>query len=89
MLGNRMDQELSMLTDQELAALYRSGDQAAFQKLSARYFFIIRYKASEFYGSGMEPDDLFQEGLLGLERMNMALAAWTASPMALASSSWP
>ncbi|MBQ1660624.1 MAG: sigma-70 family RNA polymerase sigma factor [Clostridia bacterium] len=66
MLGNRMDQELSMLTDQELAALYRSGDQAAFQKLSARYFFIIRYKASEFYGSGMEPDDLFQEGLLGL-----------------------
>ena len=66
MLGNRMEQELSMLTDQELAALYRSGDQAAFQKLSARYFFIIRYKASEFYGSGMEPDDLFQEGLLGL-----------------------
>lgn len=66
MLGNRMDQELSMLTDQELAALYRSGDQAAFQKLSARYFFIIRYKASESYGSGMEPDDLFQEGLLGL-----------------------
>ena len=63
---NRMEEELSALTDQELAALYRSGDQAAFRKLSARYFFIIRYKASEFYGSGMEPDDLFQEGLLGL-----------------------
>ena len=66
MLKNRSDKELSGLTDRELVTLYRSGDEAAFRELSSRYFFIIRYRSSEFYGSGMEPDDLFQEAFLGL-----------------------
>ena len=32
----------------------------------ARYFFIIRKNAADYYGIGPEADDLFQEGLLGL-----------------------
>lgn len=58
--------ELEALNDQSLVGMYRSGDQGAFQQLAARYFFVVRNKAAEFYGRGVEPDDLFQEGLLGL-----------------------
>ncbi len=54
------------MSDTELIRRYRLGDQTAFQQLAARYFLIIRKRAAHFYGMGLEADDLFQEGLLGL-----------------------
>ena len=66
MLADEGKKELAALNDRSLVSLYRSGDQGAFRQLAARYFFVIRHKAAEFYGRGVEPDDLFQEGLLGL-----------------------
>lgn len=54
------------LSDAELIKRFRAGDQTAFQLLAARYFLVIRNRAAAFYGRGMEAEDLFQEGLLGL-----------------------
>ncbi|MBQ8134969.1 MAG: sigma-70 family RNA polymerase sigma factor [Clostridia bacterium] len=58
--------KLSSLSDEELAALCKDGMQEAFGELSVRYIFIIRNKASNLYNMGIEADDLFQEGLIGL-----------------------
>lgn len=54
------------LSDNELIELYKQGDQLAFQQLAVRYIFIIRNKSSDLYNMGIEYEDLFQEGLLGL-----------------------
>lgn len=54
------------LSDNELISLYKNGDQFAFQQLAVRYIFIIRNKSSDLYNMGIESEDLFQEGLLGL-----------------------
>lgn len=65
-----LDEELEELKDKSDAQLvmsYKNGDQTAFQQLAARYFFVIRKNASDYYGMGLEADDLFQEGLLGLD----------------------
>lgn len=52
--------------DVELIDLYNQGDQLAFQQLVVRYIFIIRNKSLDLYNMGIEPEDLFQEGLIGL-----------------------
>ena len=54
------------LSDIELIRLYKQGDQVAFHQLAVRYIFIIRNKSSDLYNMGIESEDLFQEGLLGL-----------------------
>ena len=56
------------MSDAELVKRFRAGDQTAFQLLAGRYFLVIRNRAAAFYGRGMEAEDLFQEGLLGLHR---------------------
>ncbi len=55
------------LSDGQLAALYRSGDQEAFAELAVRYMAVIRSKASDLDFPGVEADDLFQEGLIALD----------------------
>lgn len=54
------------LSDKELVERYNAGAQEAFRQLAARYYIIVRKRASEFQGLGIETDDLFQEGMLGL-----------------------
>ncbi len=56
------------LTDEQLVGLYRGGEQEAFAELAVRYMSVIRSKASELDGLGAEADDLFQEGLIALDR---------------------
>lgn len=62
-----MTQEHGTLSDPRLAELVRQGDPQAFVELSSRYIGLIRRKAALFSGPAVpEPEDLLQEGFLGL-----------------------
>ncbi len=55
-------------SDAELAEMVRKGDGDAFAELTARYLAMIRRIVAPLRAAGLETDDLFQEGLLGLLR---------------------
>lgn len=55
-------------SDAELARMVRGGDGDAFAELTARFLAMIRRKIAPLRAAGLETDDLFQEGLLGLLR---------------------
>ncbi len=62
-----MSQDYSSLSDAKLAELVRGGDPQAFVELSSRYTGLLRNKAALFGGPSVpEPEDLLQEGFLGL-----------------------
>lgn len=63
---------LKSLTDAQLSQRIREGEEPSFDELALRYSSLIRKKACAFRKMGLEPDDLFQEGTLGL--LNAALA---------------
>ena len=54
------------LTDEELIALFRDGDQDAMEKLLNKYKEMVLRKAKSMYILGGDSDDLIQEGMLGL-----------------------
>ena len=54
------------LTDEELIALFRDGDQDAMEKLLNKYKEMVLGKARSMYILGGDSDDLIQEGMLGL-----------------------
>ena len=54
------------LTDEELIALFRDGDQEAMEKLRNKYKEMVLGKARSMYILGGDSDDLIQEGMLGL-----------------------
>ena len=54
------------LTDEELIALLRDGDQEAMEKLLNKYKEMVLKKAKSMYILGGDSDDLIQEGMLGL-----------------------
>lgn len=52
--------------DAELAARARAGDESAFAMLIAQSEPMLRAQAAKFRSSGLDAEDLAQEGLLGL-----------------------
>ena len=54
------------IADEELAQKASSGDKGALSALVARYVFCVRSRASNYLGSGIEVEDLSQEGMIGL-----------------------
>lgn len=54
------------LSDNELVELAKNSDEGAFRELVVRYLYLIRSVAANYKDSNLEPDDLIQEGLLGL-----------------------
>ena len=66
MLEIRQTEGLMDLSDNELIRLFRDGEQTAFQQLAFRYMFVVKKRAWDFQGSGIDTDDLIQEGFLGL-----------------------
>ena len=52
--------------DNRLTALAKNGDDRAMSELVSAYLPLIQYRASRYYGSGLEQDDLVQEGFIGL-----------------------
>ena len=53
-------------SDEALAALAQQGDRTAQEELLGRYQNLVRYCARKFFLSGVETDDLVQEGMMGL-----------------------
>src|SRR6266496_2213047 len=54
------------LEDRQLAFRARNGDKRAEDELIRRYTGFVRMKASSYFIAGGEPEDLVQEGLIGL-----------------------
>ena len=54
------------LSDEVLTALFNGGNQTAFAVLADRYLWLIRAITSKYNISGLDAEDLTQEGLLGL-----------------------
>ncbi len=52
--------------DDELVTLAKNGDKNAMSQLITVYLPSIRFRASRYFGAGLEQDDLIQEGLIGL-----------------------
>ena len=62
-----MAEDYSAYSDNELVRLVQAGKPDAFAELSSRYLWLIRAKATQFQGTAApEPEDLLQEGFLGL-----------------------
>src|SRR5918912_1568382 len=54
------------LEDLQFVMRARNGDQAALDQLIRRYTGFVRLKASSYFLAGGHPEDLVQEGLIGL-----------------------
>ena len=59
-------EKYEVLTDEELIALFRDGDQEAMEMLLNKYKEMVLRKAKSMYILGGDSDDLIQEGMLGL-----------------------
>jgi RNA polymerase sporulation-specific sigma factor len=54
------------LADLQLVVRARNGDEVALDALIRRYTGFVRLKASSYFLAGGDPEDLIQEGLIGL-----------------------
>lgn len=61
-----MDERWKHCSDDDLVALTRGGNRSATTELVTRYLPLVRHRAAGYRLPGMEPDDIVQEGLLGL-----------------------
>lgn len=61
-----MDDRLATTSDDILISMIRNGSTTAVTELVMRYIPLIRRKAASYRLPGMEPEDIVQEGLLGL-----------------------
>jgi len=52
--------------DRYLIALAKQGDPTAYDRIVRRYYGFVRLKASSYFLTGGDADDLIQEGLVGL-----------------------
>ena len=66
MFDDQVFGNFSELPDDDLVGLSKNSNEDAFRELVLRYLYLIRSVALNYRGSGLEPDDLIQEGLLGL-----------------------
>ena len=57
---------INFLSDEELVKSAQHGDSVAEETLINRYKNYVGYFSSKYYMSGMEKDDIFQEGMIGL-----------------------
>lgn len=61
-----MDNKYSNLTDDELITIIREDNPALIDVLMDKYKDMVRIKARSMYILGAEPEDLIQEGMIGL-----------------------
>ena len=59
-------ESVNTLSDAELVLSAQNGDSYAEEALIKRYKNCVSYCSSKYYMSGMEKDDIFQEGMIGL-----------------------
>ncbi len=66
MLVKENNYDMSSYNDTQLIYFIQNGNELAFNELINRYTHIIKSKISGCFVLGMDNEDLFQEGLLGL-----------------------
>jgi RNA polymerase sporulation-specific sigma factor len=64
--GRTQQKSQRELEDLQLVMRVRNGDERARETLIQRYTGFVRMKASSYFIAGGEPEDLVQEGLIGL-----------------------
>ena len=55
-----------VLRDEEIVRLAKNGDEEALSEVFERYKMVVRIKAKTYYIAGGDPDDIIQEGMIGL-----------------------
>lgn len=63
--------DYSIMTDDELVELAKSGDAAALEAVLLRYKPLVHKKSQPYYLAGGDDDDVVQEGLIGLYKAVM------------------
>ncbi len=63
---NPQSQAQVQVDDGYLIALAKQGDPTAYDRIVRRYYGFVRLKASSYFLTGGDSDDLIQEGLVGL-----------------------
>ena len=58
--------DYSILSDEEIVVLGRSGDKAALEHIMSEYKYLVRQKAKDYFLVGADRDDIVQEGMIGL-----------------------
>lgn len=53
-------------SDEQLAEMATKGDSDSYNRLISRYVPIVKMRASGYFGTVAEPEDLAQEGMIGL-----------------------
>lgn len=74
------------MTDEQLVKLAQSGDNQSMEELLNRYRGLVRSRARGYFLIGAEPEDLLQEGMIGLfkavrdyaENKNVPFSAFAA-----------
>jgi len=54
------------ITDEQLVENFRNGDKTALDILLTRFKPLVKLKAKAYYVAGGDPEDLIQEGMIGL-----------------------
>ncbi len=57
---------INSLSDEEIVLLAQNGNTLAEEEIINRYKSYVGYCSSKYYMSGMEKDDIYQEGMIGL-----------------------
>jgi RNA polymerase sporulation-specific sigma factor len=57
---------MQKITDEQLVENFRAGDKTATEVLLTRFKPLVKAKAKAFYVAGGDPEDLIQEGMIGL-----------------------
>lgn len=65
-MNNHHEHEFCRLSDEEVVALARENDAAALDHIMARYRNYVYKKASLYFVSGGDREDIIQEGMIGL-----------------------
>lgn len=66
MVKNKNKSDILYLNDAQLSYFVRDGDDFAFNELISRYISVIKSKIYGCRNLGIDDEDLFQEGLIGL-----------------------
>ena len=61
-----MDINYSAISDEELIDRLRNGEEPIVEYIMDKYKYMVRSKAKSMYILGAEPEDLIQEGMIGL-----------------------
>ena len=59
-------ENLLILTDEQLAVIAQEGSETAEEILIEKYKGLVRMKARAYFMVGAEPEDVVQEGMIGL-----------------------